>query len=68
MEDKTAKVEWGPCCFCGLLIDSSEIDPCSVMVSTAQKKWQVWYCHALCFKARLNLDPNLNGLFDPAHF
>ncbi len=68
MEGAAVKVEWGPCCFCGRDISPSEIDPCSVTVSTRGTKWQVWYCHADCFKDRLNSEPKFIGLFDPAHF
>lgn len=58
------KVEWGPCCFCGELIAGSERDPCRVTVETRQEKWQVWFCHAACFKSRLAA----GSLFEPAHF
>ena len=68
MEDEKVKVEWGPCCLCGEPIEKSEIDPCSLTVSTVKDKWQVWYCHAACFRIRLTDDPELRGLFDPVHF
>jgi len=58
------KVEWGPCCFCGQPIGDSERDPCRVTVETRQEKWQVWFCHAECFKSRLAP----GSLFEPAHF
>ena len=63
---ENAKIIWGPCCFCGHPIEPTEIDPCSVQVATAQQKWQVWYCHAKCFKDRIVTDvkPDLS----PAHF
>ena len=59
---------WGPCCFCGGDIEKSESDPCRVNVSTAQEKWQVWFCHGDCFKERLAKLPEAPGLFEPAHF
>jgi hypothetical protein len=62
------KLQWGPCCFCGLQIDATAKDPCRVTVETAGGKWQVWFCHAHCFKDRLSIRPDLLGLFDPAHF
>jgi hypothetical protein len=62
------KVEWGPCCFCALPIAETSTDPCRVTVETAAAKWQVWHCHAECFKHRLSTRPDLLGLFDPAHF
>jgi hypothetical protein len=61
-------VEFGPCCFCGETITASEVDPCRVTVSTKTEKWQVWYCHASCFKGLLTHDPKFMGLFDPAKF
>ena len=64
----TARVQWGPCCFCGLDIQPSDIDPCRVQVSTTRGKAQVWFCHAACFKQRIVDPPNAPGLFDPAHF
>ena len=63
-----AKVEWGPCCFCGLEIQLSDVDPCRIQVSTASGKWQVWFCHAACFKQRIKNPPEAPGFFDPAHF
>ncbi|MFZ1702000.1 MAG: hypothetical protein WBO10_14015 [Pyrinomonadaceae bacterium] len=56
----------GPCCFCGKDILESPIDPCTISVETAGEKWQVWFCHAACFKSRLisNAEPDLS----PAHF
>jgi hypothetical protein len=61
-------VEFGPCCFCSRQIESSNVDPCRVTVETAQSKWQVWYCHADCFRTRLADLPDHPGFFDPAHF
>jgi hypothetical protein len=61
-------VEWGPCCFCGLEIQPSDIDPCHVNISMANGKWQVWFCHAACFKKRIANPPDAPGLLDPAHF
>ena len=59
-------VQWGPCCFCGRDVPGTVVDPCSVKVETATKNWQVWFCHASCFKERLANRPD--GLFSPAHF
>ena len=58
------EVRFGLCCFCGQDIASSETDPCEVTVETANKMWQVWYCHGDCFKSRITKDLDL----EPAHF
>ena len=58
------RVEFGPCCFCGDAIEESEKDPCRLTVETRTGKWQVWFCHATCFRQQLVTDPNL----EPAHF
>jgi hypothetical protein len=63
-----AKVEWGPCCFCGLDIQPTIVDPCRIVVTTATDKWQTWVCHANCFKQRIVNPPEAPGLLDPAHF
>src|SRR5271154_472606 len=34
-QNSTTKLAWGPCCFCGLGIQPSPVDPCRVQVSTA---------------------------------
>jgi hypothetical protein len=62
------KVTFGPCCFCGKQIEGAPPDPCSVTVETSEGKWQVWSCHAECFRAGLAEVPEYPGLFDPAHF
>jgi len=62
------KVEWGPCCFCGTDIWTTEIDPCRLTVETRSQKWQVWFCHSACFKRMLADPPELKGMFTPAHF
>ena len=62
------RVGWSPCCFCGENIQKSDIDPCSVQVSTVAGKWQVWFCHALCFKSRLAHLPKHPHFLEPAHF
>ena len=62
------EVRFGPCCFCGQDIEKGGSDPCSVQVTTAGEKWQVWSCHGACFKARLAVLPEAPGLFEPAHF
>ncbi len=61
-------IQFGPCCFCGRDIEKSSVDPCSVSVETSGGKWQVWKCHALCFRERLAELPEAPGLFEPAHF
>jgi hypothetical protein len=67
MPDQTLKTGFGPCCFCGLPIAESKIDPCSVAVTTREEKWQVWYAHGECFRDRLNLDnPEMD--LSPAFF
>lgn len=66
--DKTSKtdVNWGPCCFCGKEIDENKIDPCRVTVETAAGKWQVWFCHGVCFKTRINEETEVD--LSPAYF
>ena len=56
----------GPCVFCGQMIDESQVDPCSVTVETHNGLFQVWYCHARCFKERVAENPFLD--LSPAHF
>jgi len=68
MSIEDVRIEWGPCCFCGLRIATTRIDPCRVTVETEEGKWQLWYCHAACFKERLAALPEHPGFFDPAHF
>ena len=62
------KVEWGPCCFCGTDIWTTEIDPCRLTVETRSQKWQVWFCHSACVKRMLADSSELKGMFAPAHF
>lgn len=62
------EVTFGPCCFCAQPISTTAVDPCSVTVSTRVDKWQVWHCHAACFKERLKGPPKAPDLFEPAHF
>jgi hypothetical protein len=57
---------FGPCCFCNQPIADSDADPCAVTVSTSSGLWQVWRCHAECFRERLF--HREDGLFDPTHF
>ena len=61
-------ISWGPCCFCGQPLAPSQTDPCRVTVETHAGAWQVWFCHAQCFKARLASPPEHPDLFEPAHF
>jgi hypothetical protein len=67
MSSESPRVGFGPCCFCGKPIQPTEIDPCSVTVTTRSDKWQVWYAHANCFRERLALSNPEIGL-SPAHF
>ena len=60
------KIGWGPCCFCGGEIVASEVDPCSIRVETATRKWQMWFCHAECFKKEIVTDSYMD--LSPAHF
>jgi hypothetical protein len=61
-------VSFGPCCFCGEAIQEDDRNPCRVTVETSGGKWQVWYCHGVCFRSRLADLPDAPGFFDPAHF
>ena len=63
-DDRNTRTVFGPCCFCGEQIGEGEHDPCRLTVETRGEKWQVWFCHARCFKTRLVDDPML----EPAHF
>ena len=62
------EVVWGPCCFCGKGVDPSTIDPLRVAATTNEGKWQVWFAHSECFKARLVDPPDMPGMAEPAHF
>ena len=62
------QISFGPCCFCAKPITPSPTDPCSITVETQAQLWQVWQCHALCFKSRLASIPDAPDLFEPAHF
>jgi hypothetical protein len=57
------EIQWGPCCFCGKQIQQTEVDPCRVTVETASKRWQVWFCHANCFRGHLADNGILSQLF-----
>jgi hypothetical protein len=63
---KHPQVVFGPCCYCNRQIESTKIDPCMVKVQTRDGLWQVWHCHARCFRERIFARED--GLFDPAHF
>ena len=65
-EEQPVTVAFGPCCFCGSDIGATETDPCSVTVETVAGKWQVWYCHAECFKTRIAADTYMD--LSAAHF
>jgi len=56
----------GPYCLCGKNIEPSELDPCRVTVETAAGLWQVWFCHAACFKSRIARSDLVD--LSPAHF
>ena len=64
-------VDFGPCCFCGKQIEASDglgPDPCRVTDETAKVKWQVWSCHAACFRERLaKPDGYPEAFLAPAH-
>jgi hypothetical protein len=62
------EVVFGPCCFCGHEIEANGPDPCTVTVTTAADKWQVWHAHGACFKKLLTDLEEAPGLFEPAHF
>jgi hypothetical protein len=68
MNDNSDKIEvqFGPCCFCGKNIATTEIDPCRITVEAANDAWQVWCCHAQCFKQRIFDHPQID--LSPAHF
>ena len=52
--------------FCNQEIERSDVDPCCVTVETVDGRWQVWRCHARCFRERVFSRDD--GLFDPEHF
>ena len=56
----------GPCCFCGHEIEETDSDPCRVTVETAKEKWQLWFCHAACFRSLITTDSPID--LSPAHF
>jgi hypothetical protein len=58
----------GQCCLCGKEIEATGTDPCEVVVTTAEGKWQTWWCHGHCFKDRLTDPPEAPGFLSPAHF
>ena len=62
MFSEEAKIK-DPCCFCGESISQTEIEPCRLTVETSKGKWQIWYCHADCFKKCLQEDPMLVPAF-----
>jgi hypothetical protein len=65
--DKEVKVNFGgPCCFCGEMIEETKIDPCRITVEIKNGLWQVWFCHAQCFKERIAKNDYID--LSPAHF
>lgn len=64
MAESEVKVAWGPCCFCGLPIEPTSVEPCRLTVQTQSGGWQVWFCHAECFRSRITKLPDLEpGIF-----
>ncbi len=57
---------FGPCCFCGKDIALTNTDPCRITVETSSEKWQVWFCHAECFKTKIFKHAQID--LSPAHF
>ena len=66
MGEQNVKVAWGPCVFCGQVIAESGPDPCRITVETSEELWQIWFCHAECFKSRITKDEGL--YLSPEHF
>jgi hypothetical protein len=66
MTTDQSQLSLGPCCFCGKQIEATEVDPCRVTVETSRGMWQVWFCHADCFKSRITNETELD--LSPAHF
>ena len=60
------EVKFDICCFCGKLVEGTDVDPCRVTVETVQGKWQVWFCHGSCFRDRVFKDDRVD--LSPAHF
>lgn len=62
-EAQDLKVTFGPCCFCGVSIAETKLDPCRIAVEPANGGFQVWFCHAACFKERIvpghDLEPGI---------
>ena len=59
----------GPlCCFCAKEIKPEAPEPLWLTVGTSDDNSQTWFCHAACFKERLNDPADAKGLFDPVHF
>jgi len=56
----------GQCPFCGEMIDDTDIDSCRLSVETRTGKWQVWFCHAHCFKTKIVANPYMD--LSPTHF
>jgi hypothetical protein len=54
------------CCFCGGDIHPLNADPLTIRITTQQGKWQMWFAHGVCFKARLASDAAVDLL--PVHF
>jgi hypothetical protein len=65
-DDAARKVVFGPCCFCNEQIAPVGVDPCRVTVEKMGGEWQVWFCHARCF--REHLATREDDLLKPAHF
>jgi hypothetical protein len=64
VDKEEVKVTFGPCCFCGISIETTGVDPCRVIVEPAAGGFQVWSCHAACFTERLVPDHGMEpGIF-----
>jgi hypothetical protein len=49
------------CCFCTKVIHPEDADLLRLVSIDADSHMQWWFCHASCFKARL--DPRMAGVF-----
>lgn len=64
VDKEQVKGTFGPCCFCGVSIETTSVDPCRVIVEPATGRFQVWSCHAACFTERLAPDRGMEpGIF-----
>lgn len=60
MDGNKIKNENYHCCFCNILIESSQGDPCAIDILTHDNKsknkssHQIFYCHMECFRSQLH--------------